>query len=282
MTPPQFRTPLRRLLGTVRSDVRFITRRIAGTSSPPELVRNWLPTLAVVGVALSVLQFWNTNIYEPSARPPYVIMTATMKTVGEHNSFVALKGSINVHNKSKVKVHIFATWYNVFGIKNEMYNDLKDINTYVDSMNKIYDDSVVFNLNSQPSESNVLAFGRLLEGWVLYPDEEGSSEFVVYVPSNKYDHVEIAVSSYIYIYRDDFLKQIIRKTWIKEKTLTSSEKLGLNIEINETIHPLVRFMPRYVAFDPGTNNRHKAAATRYGLIGSATRSMLSLWKAPGS
>jgi hypothetical protein len=171
-------------------------------------VRMNLPVLKStlsIGLLVSVGQFWYSQIYLPSTKPPGLTLTTKVQKVGEYGGgYDVVQGSVELENNSGARVPVLSSTISLMG-ERITPSDVSASSFARDSRDVDLERSVWADRNFVEEPLEHLSYGHLVKQGTFYnPGETDSLPFVTLVPTKRYQGVLVQV--YVMIGRSDRLK----------------------------------------------------------------------------
>jgi hypothetical protein len=207
-------------MNPIKNDSAYLERAAIGkrflawSKSNSETIKNYAQVLLLlVGTGWAFYTFIYENKIKLSNEPPKVTVSTSVKEVGRRDGKIALMTNVVVHNISKVRVNVYAAWFNVSGYRINRVLDVPwfKVLAYIIKpvSDQVTDSEFVKKLkdkdpDNSSEECSVSRFfneagvthihcGSLLKDSWLEPDEEYSRTNVVYIPADEYDLVKYKV-----------------------------------------------------------------------------------------
>lgn len=139
--------------------------------------------------------FYYEKTVEPNREHSYLdINTKIEKTgkMGKKKCNIAYKVTITIKNNSKVREKLLASWYHIVGRSLDFDVDASDSSYYagnVKSLDTIRRFPRYFYDNQKISHT--IETGKLHEGIWLNPEQQLTNEFIVFIPQNKFQVLEV-------------------------------------------------------------------------------------------
>ncbi|HCJ66918.1 MAG TPA: hypothetical protein DHV62_06225 [Elusimicrobia bacterium] len=198
-----------------------------------------------------------------------IVLSVSLEEVGQKNSVTALRAKVKMHNRSKSKTWILASGYSVKGVNIEAIKNPSDDLAYAKEIEtKIKSHKHIPRYYREGSSKFICGGSLFDEGWWLEPDEEISSDFLIYVPNKKYDLIRLGIG--INCAKD---KQFIHSEW----------KIGKDGSMEIVTHKNNKFdenKPNHEKCEilDSDNPEHKNFIKKHGIAGTMTFSEIPLWK----
>jgi hypothetical protein len=158
------------------------------------------------GLIWTIIQFWYTSQYLPGRTGATITVSSELKKANQSYSqygLTAMTGTVKIKNSTSIKAQIIASLYTVSGTRliRISQDDASFFRRAVRPPNPEPGDKTTeaFSISrySRESPREVLQMGKILpDGWWLAPQEEYSTQFVVYVPTDvnhAYDNLQLGI-----------------------------------------------------------------------------------------
>lgn len=176
----------------------------------PSEIRNLVQTLAFVALSgAGIWEFVLKEIIWPNAAPINLTTEVTLKEVGFSNAgggestgpFEAIEVAVTAKNPSTLDVYLLGNCWYAKGFKFRMREENKDWVTAIN--NPMRPDALGGRISRHVlghggayydvQKTRVVAGNAVFTDYVLHPNESISASFVIFVPQNRYDVLQVFV-----------------------------------------------------------------------------------------
>jgi len=207
----------------LQHDGRGVPRKVSSwLKSNNDTVKNYAQViLLLIGTCWAFYTFVYENRIKPAKEPPEVIITTTLERAamkdaveaGKKDAVIAVTAKVTIHNKSKVRLKIYSSWFNISGyaVSPNVKTDDKSYSERIRSQ-KPDENEVDVSRYFDESDGTIIRCASLLKDSWLEPDEEYYKTRVVFVPADKFELIKIKVD--LQMAKDD---RFIESHWRVER-----------------------------------------------------------------
>jgi hypothetical protein len=158
------------------------------------------------GLIWTIFQFWYTSQYLPGLIGATITVNGELKTDQSHseNDLTEMTGTVKIKNSTTIKAQIISSLYTVSGTRLTRIKHQDDATFFRRAVRPPNPEpgaktteALSISRYSRESPREVLQMGKILpDGWWLAPQEEYSTQFIVYVPTDvdhAYDNLQLGI-----------------------------------------------------------------------------------------
>lgn len=173
-------------------------------------VENWknlAGALGVLGVAVTVGNFWYTTYYSPATSAPTLTLAVSMTRGASHDGLVPITATLSVKNTAKTRVFMLGNVVNVWGLTISARTDESDAAYAADMLNVASEvqsgahsalEQYAYVRHSSENPHIVYSIVPFLSREIWFdPGEEVTRTFVFHVPEDRYGTLRLYFYAFV-------------------------------------------------------------------------------------